>query len=916
MATNKTTNYLISIQADLSGAKKIVAAQKLIESTVKQTGRSIGKVSEVLKVNTTVVQQKNGPAYLKLDAIYKTAKGNIERLNAKLDLNGKILKGVGSNASVTTTHINKMGASTVGLIGRLGNLAKRAFAVIVVWQGLRTIFQTVARTLSDAIKFLVDFEAALADIRIATGDTVENTRALGTEILDVAKKFGIGFETAAEAATLLAQQGKNSTEIIETLGPAMAFSTASSRSLKDIIEDLTAVQKAYNLTSKDTEKITDAIQKVQASYIISTADLSAGLRRVGPVAAAVGVTLEETIGIITAIQSSTFRSGETVGNSIRTIFARLQGDRLQAIQSLAQIPTFLDEEGKATFKVTATNRSLIPVLNELAQKWKLLGETQKIELATRVAGERQIVPFIALLDQWDTVLGATKDALNSQGASAEASAKKLDTLKGKIEQLSASWSSLLDAVSNAPIGQVIGGQVKFDVDFIKKSFDTITRLTSKNRKDLKNLKKDEEERAKKSTEYANLQKKLDEKKVKVEENRKTILEAVGKREREILDNNASDLQVVIEKRKLLLKLAEKAGFVQNGSITDETIDATDKKLQKQKALLDRKNELNREDLNNEATLKRLESLGFNDLEIQIRKIDYERQKADEIAKTNKLAADYTKVEEEQIRLQEILNQKITEQSNKLKGLLEGGFKDFLLGNNDNIIGNFTSGIREAFAGSTATGLADLVSKTGISDLFGQLNTGLAGAFSGVGAGPFKGITQAHVAAMPFVTQAIVNAHKNGAVAGSSDDKKSGIGGFFGSFKNPGILGGLASAGLGALGGISGGPFGSTVGNSIFGATQGLATAVNPVLGTAVGVLGGLFSLFRKPKRTVDIKEENRSFQIASKIEVTNNKLDVVNRNLVAIKGALETFILPDSAFFSTKRNLEDQFALNTRRGLG
>jgi hypothetical protein len=53
--------------------------------------------------------------------------------------------------------------------------------------------------------------------------------------------------------------------------------------------------------------------------------------------------------------------------------------------------------------------------------------------------------------------------------------------------------------------------------------------------------------------------------------------------------------------------------------------------------------------------------------------------------------------------------------------------------------------------------------------------------------------------------------------------------------------------------------------------------------------------------------------VASRIDVTNAKLELINRNLIALRQDL-TYILPQSAYFAEKRNLEDNFSLDSRRG--
>ena len=166
------------------------------------------------------------------------------------------------------------------------------------------------------------------------------------------------------------------------------------------------------------------------------------------------------------------------------------------------------------------------------------------------------------------------------------------------------------------------------------------------------------------------------------------------------------------------------------------------------------------------------------------------------------------------------------------------------------------------------------------------------------------------------------------------------GGGGGLFKGGGLSGitGLIGGGLQGLGGLIGGipglgGAGSLLGGagSLFGgiggaaggagAAAGLAGGLGAVLGPigAIAALGfGIAGIIKGFKsKTVTSPPVTRQFQVASRIDVTNKKLDIVNRNLTALKSSLEAvFILPESAFFSENRgSLEDFFSINSRRGI-
>ncbi len=121
---------------------------------------------------------------------------------------------------------------------------------------------------------------------------------------------------------------------------------------------------------------------------------------------------------------------------------------------------------------------------------------------------------------------------------------------------------------------------------------------------------------------------------------------------------------------------------------------------------------------------------------------------------------------------------------------------------------------------------------------------------------------------------------------------------FSDYAGAGMMGAAIGSNRGTKG-MVGGSIGSMVG-------MGAGFAIGGPIGAQIGAMAGgwLGSLFGKPKKDENKAEETAKTwtSIPSKIDVTNSELQVVNRNLIALKEKLEPFPLPSSYYFSARGN--------------
>lgn len=148
--------------------------------------------------------------------------------------------------------------------------------------------------------------------------------------------------------------------------------------------------------------------------------------------------------------AKTRQSADTVGNSFKTIFARLeslsQGETLDDDTTLTKYSLALQKAGVEIKDQNGALKDMDTILNELGTKWGELSKENKNALAYTVAGARQYTNFIALLDNWDYMQENLDVAANAEGTVAKQQATYEKSFEAATTRLQAAWEEFYQKI--------------------------------------------------------------------------------------------------------------------------------------------------------------------------------------------------------------------------------------------------------------------------------------------------------------------------------------------------------------------------------------------------------------------------------------------------------------------------------------
>jgi TP901 family phage tail tape measure protein len=253
-----------------------------------------------------------------------------------------------------------------------------------------------------------------------------------------------------EAATEFRKNGFNDqdsarlAEITAIFQNVSDEATSASDAASIIISQLIAFGHAGEDATEYATHFTDAMNEVANSFSVSTGALAKGLAVAASSSSAMGNSLEETIGLITAMTEVT-RNANKSSRGLSTIMANLaqvldgtssNGEKINKI--FKDLGVSMSENGQL--------KSGYDLLEGLAGKWgDLNSDTQKY-IATTIAGATQLNNFLALMNNFSHAAEATSVALNSTGSAAEENARYMGGLEARTQALKQEFEDLSNNV--------------------------------------------------------------------------------------------------------------------------------------------------------------------------------------------------------------------------------------------------------------------------------------------------------------------------------------------------------------------------------------------------------------------------------------------------------------------------------------
>ncbi|MAT50307.1 MAG: phage tail tape measure protein [Porticoccaceae bacterium] len=261
-----------------------------------------------------------------------------------------------------------------------------------------------------AIYQAAQFQSAALDLQKVLSDT-EPLEAYESLALDISDAYGIAATDVLQSMANFKQAGFTAEEASQLTKNGLDLVIAGGLEASQSSDLLVAAIKGFGLEAGDAAGVIDLLNGVSNEYATNLGELLVGFSRVSPVARAAGLSLEETVGILTP-GIEVFRSGSEVANALRTSLLRLQDDSAPVQEALAAI-------GVSQRDTNGELRSARDIYFDVAEAFENLDGNQKTYLASQLVGLDQSAKFIAITEGLDKTLRISGNSFEYLGSAAK-----------------------------------------------------------------------------------------------------------------------------------------------------------------------------------------------------------------------------------------------------------------------------------------------------------------------------------------------------------------------------------------------------------------------------------------------------------------------------------------------------------------
>ena len=295
-----------------------------------------------------------------------------------------------------------------------------------------------------AIKTASDFDASMSTVQANTHASASEMDLLRQAALDAGASTVYSASEAADGINELGKAGLSTSDILNGgLSGALDLAATEGMDVGEAAELMSTALAQFNLSGDRATDVADALAAGAGNASGSAHDLGMALAQAGTVANSYGVSMEETVGTLSAFAKAGM-IGSDAGTSLKSMLQMLGNPTDKAKQ-------LMDQLGLSVYDAQGNFIGLAGLAGQLQKSMSGLSQEQRNAALATIFGSDAVRAANVLYKEGQKGIEKWAKTVSDSGYAAEMAAARTDNLQGDLEQLSGS-------VENLMIGLGEGGQ--------------------------------------------------------------------------------------------------------------------------------------------------------------------------------------------------------------------------------------------------------------------------------------------------------------------------------------------------------------------------------------------------------------------------------------------------------------------------
>lgn len=309
----------------------------------------------------------------------------------------------------------------------------------------------VAGGIGVAVKAYADFDQAMSSVSATGEDAKANLVALREAALQAGADTKFSATEAASGVENLLKAGVSAKDALSGgLTGALALAAAGSMDVADAAEVAATAMTQFKLSGQDVPHIADLLAAGAGKAQGEVSDMAMALKQGGLVANQFGLSIEETVGGLSAFASAGL-IGSDAGTSFKSMLLALANPSKEAAAQMQAL-------GIYTYDANGKFIGLAGLAGQLKSQMSGLTDAQRQQALATIFGTDAMRAASVLYDQGTEGVSNWTKAVDQQGYAVGLASEKMGNLKGDLEQLSGSIETALIKIgssSDAPLRGVV-----------------------------------------------------------------------------------------------------------------------------------------------------------------------------------------------------------------------------------------------------------------------------------------------------------------------------------------------------------------------------------------------------------------------------------------------------------------------------